>query len=98
MRDRERRWQQRGQHQLRTHMGNTMPLLEFDWTGVDNPANYGDLVRSAFGAGRASNEAVASHLTPPMRVLESAQIEITTWCNFACRECLRTKEMAVGRW
>jgi MoaA/NifB/PqqE/SkfB family radical SAM enzyme len=69
-----------------------------DWQGAADPVRYAALVRSAFGSGGASNEDVARHLLPAMTGLECAQIEITTWCNFACQQCSRTTHMALGTW
>lgn len=70
----------------------------FDWRLAADPAAYEQAVRTTFGAGRASAEDCAQHLLPPMLSLECAQIEITTWCNFKCQQCERTKEIAAGRW
>lgn len=76
----------------------TFSPLEFDWKAAADPAKYPALVRDAFGSGAASADQVAEHLMPPLRWLECAQIEITTWCNFQCQQCTRTKEIAAGRW
>lgn len=73
-------------------------LLDFDWRAAADPDTYSESVRKAFGSGAAPAGLVAQHLMPPMRVLESAQIEITTWCNFKCQQCERTKEITAGRW
>jgi MoaA/NifB/PqqE/SkfB family radical SAM enzyme len=77
---------------------NTISLLQFDWAALNEPANYAAVVRAGFGSGGASNADVAAHLMPPLTRLEAAQIEITTFCNFACRECSRTKEIAANTW
>lgn len=73
-------------------------IVDFDWRGIENPDNYPALVHSAFGSGLAPAAEVAVNLMPPMTRLDSAQIEITTYCNFACRECSRTKKIAANAW
>jgi MoaA/NifB/PqqE/SkfB family radical SAM enzyme len=70
----------------------------FDLTEDDKDRFYPTAIRSAFGAGAVPNEVVAQVFIPPMRSLESVQIEITTWCNLRCQQCNRTKMTAAGRW
>jgi MoaA/NifB/PqqE/SkfB family radical SAM enzyme len=77
---------------------DVVSIAGFDWRGLNNPDNYPALVRSAFGSGLAPATEVAANLMPPMTRLDSAQIEITTFCNFACRECSRTKKIAANAW
>ena len=77
---------------------DVVSIVDFDWYGLEDPKNYADVVHSAFGSGLAPAPEVAANLMPPMKRLESAQIEITTFCNFACRECSRTKKIAANAW
>lgn len=52
----------------------------------------------AFELATVSVADVEEQLLPPMTALDSFQIEVTTWCNFACQQCLRTKSIAAGAW
>lgn len=59
---------------------------------------YPAAVRSTFGCGDTRPEVIDALLVPPMKSLESVQVEVTTFCNFACQQCTRTKLMAEGKW
>jgi MoaA/NifB/PqqE/SkfB family radical SAM enzyme len=72
--------------------------MSIDWGSATDPTGYAAIVRSAFGSGAARAEDAATHLLPPMLALECLQIEITSWCNFACQQCTRTKLIAQGKW
>jgi hypothetical protein len=55
-----------------------------DLSEQEKTVHYPMAVRAGFGAGTLSNEGVEQKLFPPMRSLESVQIEVTTWCNLGC--------------
>jgi MoaA/NifB/PqqE/SkfB family radical SAM enzyme len=74
------------------------PVSWFDLSEAEKDRIYPLAVRSAFGEGTIPNDVAAQVFIPPMRSLESVQIEITTWCNLACRQCSRTKGIAAGTW
>lgn len=75
------------------------PQVEwFALSEAEKDRMYPHAIRQTFGMGTLPNATVETVFLPPMRSLEFAQIEITTWCNFKCQQCSRTREMAAGTW
>jgi MoaA/NifB/PqqE/SkfB family radical SAM enzyme len=70
----------------------------FDLSESEKDGLYTTAVRTAFGQGALPIDLIGQVFIPPMRSLESVQIEITTWCNLHCQQCNRTKMLAAGHW